>query len=182
MSDMNPVVTIRDARPTDQAQLRRAVVEIQEYERKLHNTRLPGEQIADAYLAWADPYHWIALAWRDGTTVGVVTVTTMLYVEWGRLGEIGDLYVLPKGAAQRCRDCLGRCGQSQVPRPRLFCCIRHDHTGRRGAAPSDEFLSAAWFHRLGSEYSHAHSDLIRPDGFRFDHVMARPSSSMGARD
>ena len=95
-SDKNPVVTIRDARPTDQAQLRRAVVEIQEYERKLHNTRLPGEQIADAYLAWADPYHWIALAWRDGTTVGVVTVTTMLYVEWGRLGEIGDLYVLPK--------------------------------------------------------------------------------------
>jgi GNAT superfamily N-acetyltransferase len=25
-----------------------------------------------------------------------VTVTTMLYVEWGRLGEIGDLYVLPE--------------------------------------------------------------------------------------
>jgi GNAT superfamily N-acetyltransferase len=25
----------------------------------------------------------------------VVTVTTMLYVEWGRLGEIDDLYVLP---------------------------------------------------------------------------------------
>jgi GNAT superfamily N-acetyltransferase len=25
-----------------------------------------------------------------------MTVTTMLYVEWGRLGEIGDLYVLPE--------------------------------------------------------------------------------------
>jgi GNAT superfamily N-acetyltransferase len=45
---------------------------------------------------WADPYHWVALAWRDGTPVGVVTVTTMLYVEWGRLGEIGDLYVAPE--------------------------------------------------------------------------------------
>jgi hypothetical protein len=27
---------------------------------------------------------------------GIVTVTTMLYVESGRLGEIGDLYVLPE--------------------------------------------------------------------------------------
>jgi GNAT superfamily N-acetyltransferase len=45
---------------------------------------------------WADPHHWVALAWLDGIPVGVVTVTTMLYVEWGRLGEIGDLYVLPE--------------------------------------------------------------------------------------
>ena len=29
-------------------------------------------------------------------SAGIVTVTTMLYVEWGRLGEIGDLYVLPE--------------------------------------------------------------------------------------
>jgi hypothetical protein len=38
--------------------------------------------------------HW------HGATAGlsaIVTVTTMLYVEWGRLGEIGDLYVLPYG-------------------------------------------------------------------------------------
>jgi GNAT superfamily N-acetyltransferase len=27
---------------------------------------------------------------------GIVTVATMLYIEWERLGEIGDLYVLPK--------------------------------------------------------------------------------------
>jgi GNAT superfamily N-acetyltransferase len=39
---------------------------------------------------------WGALALRDAHPVGVVTVTTMLYVEWGRLGEIGDLYVLPE--------------------------------------------------------------------------------------
>ena len=43
----------------------------------------------------ADPHHWIGLAWMDEAAVGVVTVTTMLYVEWGRLGEIGDLYVIP---------------------------------------------------------------------------------------
>jgi GNAT superfamily N-acetyltransferase len=44
----------------------------------------------------ADPFHWIGLARADDTAVGVVTVTTMLYIEWGRLGEIGDLYVLPE--------------------------------------------------------------------------------------
>lgn len=43
----------------------------------------------------ADRYHWIGLAWVDQVAIGVVTVTTMLYVEWGRLGEIGDLYVIP---------------------------------------------------------------------------------------
>ncbi len=48
---------------------------------------------------------WAAIAVDDGRAVGVVTVTTMLYVEWGRLGEIGDLYVVPerrgRGLAKR---------------------------------------------------------------------------------
>jgi GNAT superfamily N-acetyltransferase len=44
-----------------------------------------------------DPHHWAAVALdHDGQPVGVVTVTTMLYVEWGRMAEIGDLYVLPE--------------------------------------------------------------------------------------
>jgi GNAT superfamily N-acetyltransferase len=43
-----------------------------------------------------DPHHWIAGSAVNGQMVGIVTVTTMLYVEWGRLGEIGDLYVLPE--------------------------------------------------------------------------------------
>jgi GNAT superfamily N-acetyltransferase len=41
------------------------------------------------------PHHWAAAAIERDRSVGIVTVTTMLYVEWGRLGEIGDLYVLP---------------------------------------------------------------------------------------
>jgi GNAT superfamily N-acetyltransferase len=48
----------------------------------------------------AEPGHWAGLAWRDSAAVGVVTVTTALYVEWGRLGEIGDLYVLPEARGQ----------------------------------------------------------------------------------
>ena len=53
----------------------------------------------------ADPSCWCALAVRDGTAHAVITVSTVLYVEWGRLGEIGDLYVLPeyrrRGLARR---------------------------------------------------------------------------------
>jgi GNAT superfamily N-acetyltransferase len=48
---------------------------------------------------------WAGLAAVGGAFVGVVTVTTMLYVEWGRMGEIGDLYVLP---VHRGRG-VGRC-------------------------------------------------------------------------
>jgi GNAT superfamily N-acetyltransferase len=43
-----------------------------------------------------DPHHWAAISVIEGRIAGIVTVTTMLYVEWGRLGEIGDLYVLPE--------------------------------------------------------------------------------------
>ena len=43
-----------------------------------------------------DDYHWVALALNKGHFVGIVTVTSMVYIEWGRLGEIGDLYVLPE--------------------------------------------------------------------------------------
>jgi len=45
-------LVIRPPRPADLPDLRRAVVELQEYERRLHATRLLGEQIADAYVTW----------------------------------------------------------------------------------------------------------------------------------
>jgi GNAT superfamily N-acetyltransferase len=47
-------------------------------------------------LMLADRTCWAALAFVREQPVGIVTVTTMLYVEWGRLAEIGDLYVLPR--------------------------------------------------------------------------------------
>jgi GNAT superfamily N-acetyltransferase len=54
------------------------------------------EVVRNTGLLAADPCHWVGLASVAGTHVGVVTVTTALYVEWGRLGEIGDLYVVPE--------------------------------------------------------------------------------------
>ena len=44
----------------------------------------------------AHPSCWCALAVEDGTAKAVVTVSTSLDVEWGRVAEIGDLYVLPE--------------------------------------------------------------------------------------
>ena len=53
----------------------------------------------------SDSSCWCALAVIDGEVRAVITVSTTLYIEWGRLGEIGDLYVLPeyrrRGLAQR---------------------------------------------------------------------------------
>lgn len=53
----------------------------------------------------ADEACWIAVAVALGQPSGVITVTTMRYVEWGRLAEIGDLYVVParrgRGLARR---------------------------------------------------------------------------------
>jgi ribosomal protein S18 acetylase RimI-like enzyme len=44
-------VVVRLAMPGDLPDLRSAMVELQEHERRLAATRLPGEQIADPYLA-----------------------------------------------------------------------------------------------------------------------------------
>jgi ribosomal protein S18 acetylase RimI-like enzyme len=57
--DGNPVferetesVIIRSATAADRMDLRQAIIEPQDCERLLHTTRLPGEQVADAYLDW----------------------------------------------------------------------------------------------------------------------------------
>jgi ribosomal protein S18 acetylase RimI-like enzyme len=45
-------IIIRQARASDSVDLRRAFIELQEVERTLHDSRLPGEAVADAYLEW----------------------------------------------------------------------------------------------------------------------------------
>jgi GNAT superfamily N-acetyltransferase len=44
----------------------------------------------------ADASYLCAVAVDVGAPIAVITVSTVLYVEWGRLGEIGDLYVRPE--------------------------------------------------------------------------------------
>ncbi len=49
---MTENLIIRPATAADRSHLRRAIIELQDYERLQHSTRLPGEQVADAYLDW----------------------------------------------------------------------------------------------------------------------------------
>jgi ribosomal protein S18 acetylase RimI-like enzyme len=56
----------------------------------------PRDRIAQNFVRMlTDDSCWAAVALEHEQVIGVVTVTTMLYVEWGRLAEIGDLYVDP---------------------------------------------------------------------------------------
>jgi GNAT superfamily N-acetyltransferase len=56
----------------------------------------PSTRIAENFdRMLADASCWCALATDGDVPQGIITVSTVLYVEWGRLGEIGDLYVLP---------------------------------------------------------------------------------------
>jgi ribosomal protein S18 acetylase RimI-like enzyme len=111
VSEKNLAVTIRDARPMDQAQLRRAVVEIQEYEGKLHSTRLPGEQIADAYLTRIENQIGedgaLLIAEIDRCFVGFVagwierSDVIAETPDSSRFGYISDLCVMPDYRGQR---------------------------------------------------------------------------------
>jgi len=53
--------SVRLALPSDRLALRAAIVELHEEERRLHDSRRPGEETADAYLVWM-----LAEAARDG--------------------------------------------------------------------------------------------------------------------
>lgn len=111
MSEKNPAVTIRDAGRMDRPQLRRAVVELQEYERKFHKTRLPGEQIADAYLAWIENRIGedgaLLMAEIDRCFVGFVagwiehSDAIAETPESDRFGYISDVCVMPEFRGQR---------------------------------------------------------------------------------
>jgi ribosomal protein S18 acetylase RimI-like enzyme len=102
---------VRPASLRDQPQLRRAVIEIQEHERRLHATRLPGEQVADAYLAWLQ---------QQAAETGAVLIAEVRRVFAGfvagwieeennvaetpdsnRYGYVSDIYVLPAYRGRR---------------------------------------------------------------------------------
>jgi GNAT superfamily N-acetyltransferase len=91
-------------------ELREAAVELLvRFFREEGFTTAPPRIAANLDRMLSDPSCWCALAVADGEARAVITVSTVLYVEWGRLGEIGDLYVLPqyrrRGLAQRLVAC-----------------------------------------------------------------------------
>jgi ribosomal protein S18 acetylase RimI-like enzyme len=108
---MNDPISIRPATASDRLLLRRAIIELQDHERRLHATRLPGEQIADTYLAWIE---------RQAADRGALLVAEIQNIFVGfaagwveqddniaetadsnRFGYISDICVLPAYRGQR---------------------------------------------------------------------------------
>ena len=100
-------VVIRPAMPADLPNLRLAMVELQEHERRLHSTtRLPGEQIADAYLARlqqevAEKRGAIFIAERNGVFAGFAVgwIIERDHIpesaDSNRFGYLSDICVMP---------------------------------------------------------------------------------------
>jgi ribosomal protein S18 acetylase RimI-like enzyme len=113
---------IRAAAPSDRAELRRAVIELQDHERRLHPSRLPGRQIADAYLDWvqkrAAERGAVLIAEIDGTFAGFVAgwIEEEIHIcetpESNCFGYVSDICVLPgfrgRRIASRLLDALER--------------------------------------------------------------------------
>jgi ribosomal protein S18 acetylase RimI-like enzyme len=112
MISADPVVPlIRPAVPSDRPRLIGAITELQEHERKLHDTRLPGVAIAEPYLCWIErrvsERGAILVAEEAGIFVGFVAG----WIEQAdaiaetrdsnRFGYISDICVLPAYRGRR---------------------------------------------------------------------------------
>lgn len=105
-------VVIRAATPADQPDLRRAMIALQEHESRLHATRLPGEQIADAYLARlqgeaAEKSGAILVAEKSGVFAGFIVGWIAQHynipetADSNRFGFVSDICVMPPYRGQR---------------------------------------------------------------------------------
>ncbi|MGH6868721.1 MAG: GNAT family N-acetyltransferase [Methylocella sp.] len=87
------------------------MIELQDHERRLHSTRLPGEQIADAYLARmqqrAGEAGTVLVAEIDGAFIGFAAGwiehedSVAETADSNRFGYISDVYVLPAYRVRR---------------------------------------------------------------------------------
>lgn len=102
---LTETLTIRPATAADRPRLRQAVVELQNYERMQHATRLPGDQVADLYLDWmlqkAGTRGAVLVAESNGIFVGFVagwideTMNIGETPDSNRVGYISDICVMP---------------------------------------------------------------------------------------
>jgi ribosomal protein S18 acetylase RimI-like enzyme len=102
---------IRPATPADRPALRVALVELQEYERQLHDTRLPGARIADRYLDWLQLRSGsggiILVAESGGDFAGFVAgwveeaANLAETADSNRFGLISDICVMPDFRGRR---------------------------------------------------------------------------------
>ena len=98
-------VSVRLALPSDKPDLRAAIVELHEEERRLHDSRLPGEETADAYLLWmiGEAAHGGAVFVAEaggvfaGFAAGWVVQESLIEEtpDSNRFGYVSDVCVLP---------------------------------------------------------------------------------------
>jgi len=98
-------LVIRPITTDDRPRLRQAIVELQNYERTRHTTRLPGEQVADLYLDWmlrkAETQGVVLIAESNCVFVGFVagwieeTQNVGETPDSNRFGYISDICVMP---------------------------------------------------------------------------------------
>ncbi|MBV8443959.1 MAG: GNAT family N-acetyltransferase [Hyphomicrobiales bacterium] len=130
----DPNLSVRLALTSDRVALRAAIVELHEEERRLHDSRLPGEHTADAYLEWmlaeARRGGAVFVAEASGAFAGFAAgwiVQESVIEETpdsNRFGYISDVCVLPtfrgRRIAARLLDALeARLSLSGVARIRL---------------------------------------------------------------
>jgi ribosomal protein S18 acetylase RimI-like enzyme len=106
-----PETVIRATRSSDRSALRRAVVDLQNYERSLHDSRRPGEAIAEAYLEWmlakARASGAVLIAEVGGEFAGLAAgwieqeERIQETDDSNRFGFISDVYVLPEFRGRR---------------------------------------------------------------------------------
>jgi GNAT superfamily N-acetyltransferase len=100
-------------RPVDMHSIDTAAALLERFFREESFTVRHASVRANLAALLADPGNWAGLAYHEVSAVGIVTVSTVLYVEWGRLGEIGDLYVLPEARGQGIGRALIEAGVDQ---------------------------------------------------------------------
>lgn len=125
---------IRPATPSDRPRLRAAVVELHESERRLHDSRLPGEETADAYLDWmlAEARQGGAVLVAEvcgafaGFAAGWIAQENLIEEtpDSNRYGYVSDICVLPPFRGRRIASALlealeARLRQGGVTRIRL---------------------------------------------------------------
>jgi ribosomal protein S18 acetylase RimI-like enzyme len=106
-----PALAVRPATAADRPHLRDAVAQLQDHERSLHPSRLPGDEIADAYLVWlfakAEASGAILIAEDEGRFAGFVAgwieeeANIAETPESRRFGYICDIFVLPAFRGRR---------------------------------------------------------------------------------
>ncbi len=105
-------VRIRPAKEEDRADLRRGLIELQEYECRLHDTRQPSDKMADPYLDWmleqvAMRNGICLIAECDGDFVGYVAgwveddPNLAETPDSNRYGYVSDICVMPDWRGRR---------------------------------------------------------------------------------